>query len=145
LGSRKPGAPLNSSYNSVMTMPEASAVSDVSLRQLAEWAQGQARRLAADFGFDSSEDGGRAHFALAQAVKLGEEVGELHAEVLGALKYQRREKAGQYNSDTLEGEIADAMVCLALLAQVLDVDLARAVNRKIQHLEARNRQAEVIA
>ena len=128
-----------------MTMPEMSAVPDVSLRQLAEWTEGQARRLAAEFGFDSSEDGGREHFALAQAVKLGEEVGELHAEVLGALKYQRKEKAGRYGSDTLGGEIADVMVCLALLAQVLDVDLSRAVSTKIEHLEARNRQAELTA
>lgn len=117
----------------------------MSLRQLAEWAEGQARRLAAEFGFDSSEDGDREHFTLAQAVKLGEEVGELHAEVLGALKYQRKEKAAHYGSDTLGGEIADVMVCLALLAQILDVDLARAVSSKVEHLEARNRQAELTA
>jgi NTP pyrophosphatase (non-canonical NTP hydrolase) len=127
-----------------MTMPETSAP-DMSLRQLAEWAEGQARRLAADFGFDSAADGGRARFALAQAVKLGEEVGELHAEVLGALKYQRKEKADKYGSDTLGGEIADVMVCVALLAQVLDVDLANAVSTKIEHLEARNRQTELTA
>jgi hypothetical protein len=49
-------------------------------------AEGQARRPASNFGLDSTEDGDNAYFALAQTVKLGEEVGELHAEVLGALK-----------------------------------------------------------
>jgi hypothetical protein len=33
------------------------------------------------------------------------------------------------------------MVCLALLAQILNVDLAGAVSAKIEHLEARNRHS----
>ena len=126
-------------------MPGTSAVSDMSLRELARWAEGQAGRLAANFGLDMSADGDNAYFALAQTVKLGEEVGELHAEVLGALKYHRKDKAGRYGSDTLGGELADVMVCLALLAQILDVDLAGAVSSKIEHLKARNRPAEVTA
>lgn len=122
----------------------ASAIpDDMSLRDLSHWAQGQARRLAANFGLDLSADSDNSYFALAQTVKLGEEVGELHAEVLGALKYHRADKTGQYQADTLGGELADVMVCLALLAQILDVDLAEAVSAKIEHLEARNRNAEL--
>jgi hypothetical protein len=34
------------------------------------------------------------------------------------------------------------MVCIALLAQILDVDVARAVSSKVDQLVARNRQAE---
>lgn len=126
-------------------MPGTSAVPDMSLRELARWAEGQARRLASDFGLDSSAERDYAYFALVQTVKLGEEVGELHAEVLGALKHQRKEKAGQYSSATLGGELADAMVCLALLAHAFNVDLAGAVSSKIEHLEARNRQADLTA
>ena len=48
-------------------------------------------------------------------------------------------------SDTLGGELADVIVCLALLAQILHVDLAMAVSNKIEYLEARNRQAELMA
>jgi NTP pyrophosphatase (non-canonical NTP hydrolase) len=110
----------------------------MSLRQLTSWAEGQARRLAANFGLDPAAGGDNAYFALAQTVKLGEEVGELHAEVLGALRYHRSDKAGQYGAETLGGELADVMVCLALLAQILKVDLAGAVTAKIKHLEARN-------
>lgn len=117
---------------------DTTALHDMSLRELSHWAEGQAKRLAANFGLDSAGSD-NAYFALAQTVKLGEEAGELHAEVLGALKYHRADKAGQYGSDTLGGELADVMVCLALLAQILDVDLAQAVSTKINHLEARNR------
>jgi NTP pyrophosphatase (non-canonical NTP hydrolase) len=111
----------------------------MSLRDLAQFAEGLARRLAANFGFDPGTGGGHVSFALAQTVKLGEEVGELQAEVLGALEYQRREKAGRYSRDTLGGELADVMVCVALLADTFGVDLARAVGSKIEQLEARNR------
>jgi hypothetical protein len=87
-----------------MSMPEATPPPDMSLRDLAQFAEGQARRLAANFGFDPAGRGGDGCFALAQTVKLGEEVGELQAEVLGALELQRREKAGRYSRETLGGE-----------------------------------------
>ena len=76
----------------------------------------------------------------ASGIKLGEEVGELQAEVLGALDFQRREKADRYSRDSLGGELADVMVCVALLADAFGIDLAVAVARKIEQLEARNRQ-----
>jgi NTP pyrophosphatase (non-canonical NTP hydrolase) len=122
-----------------MSMSEAPPPPDMSLRDLTQFAEGLARRLAANFGFDPGTGGGHVSFALAQTVKLGEEVGELQAEVLGALEYQRREKAGRYSRDTLGGELADVMVCVALLADTFGVDLARAVGSKIEQLEARNR------
>lgn len=109
--------------------------SDMSLRDLSGWAQQQAKRLAANFDLDTERD--RPYFALVQAVKLGEEVGELHAEVLGAVRYCRSDKAGRYTPETLAGELADVTVCLALLSQILDVDLAQAVSQKIAHLEGR--------
>jgi NTP pyrophosphatase (non-canonical NTP hydrolase) len=126
-----------------MSMPEATPPADMSLRDLAQFAEGQARRLAANFGLDPTGPGRDFCFALAQAVKLGEEVGELQAEVLGALELQRREKAGRYSRETLGGELADVMVCVALLADTFGVDLARAVASKIEQLEARNHQAEI--
>jgi NTP pyrophosphatase (non-canonical NTP hydrolase) len=122
-------------------MQPNAAADDMSLRQLSTWAEGQAKRLADNFGLDPTAGSDNAYFALAQTVKLGEEVGELHAEVLGSLKYHRSDKTGQYGADSLGGEFADVMVCLALLAQILNVDLAGAVSAKIEHLEARNRHA----
>jgi hypothetical protein len=66
----------------------------------------------------------------------------MHAEVLGALKYHRADKAGQYGATTLGGELADVVVCLALSTQILDVDLVQAVSAKISHLEERRRPSE---
>jgi NTP pyrophosphatase (non-canonical NTP hydrolase) len=123
------------------------AYPDLSLRELSEWATGQAKRLAANFNLDPEAETDRAFFALAQATKLGEEVGELHAEVLGAVRYHRADKAGRYTADTLGGELADVTVCLALLARILDIDLAAAVGEKIGHLNARtyiNSPAEAV-
>jgi hypothetical protein len=76
-------------------MAEDIASYDMSLRDLSQWAGQQAKRLAKNFGLDASE---HRTFALAQTVKLGEEVGELHAEVLGALSYHRSDKAGRYGA-----------------------------------------------
>ena len=118
-------------------MHEDAAGDDLSLRELARWADGQARYIAAQFGLGPAADGDNAILVLAQAVKLGEEVGELHAEILGALSYQRQDKAIEYSGDTLSGELADVMVCLAILARTLNIDLARAVNAKIEHLDRR--------
>jgi NTP pyrophosphatase (non-canonical NTP hydrolase) len=126
-----------------MSMPETPPAPDMSLRDLAQFAEGQARRIAANIGLDPTARDGHVSFALAQTVKLGEEVGELQAEVLGALEYQRKEKAARYSRDTLGSELADVMVCVALLADTFGVDLARAVGSKLEELEARNRQAEI--
>lgn len=108
---------------------------DISLREAASWASQQAKRLAANFGLDLAGD--RDMFALAQTAKLGEEVGELQAEVLGSLKYCRTDKVAQFTPESLAGELADVLVCTMLLAEILDVDLARAVANKIGSLRER--------
>jgi NTP pyrophosphatase (non-canonical NTP hydrolase) len=81
---------------------------------------------------------GSPAFVLAQAAKLAEEVGEVQAEVLGQAGYQRKSKAG-FTTDTMADELADVMVCVAILASSHDVDLGKAVAAKIERLEARHR------
>ena len=117
-------------------MPEVnSGRNDMSLREASDWAGQQAKRLAANFGMDIAAD--RDKFALAQAAKLGEEVGELHAEVLGAIKYCRKDKAAQFTGESLVAEMADVMVCTLLLAEIFQVDLPAAVADKIDFLRER--------
>lgn len=111
------------------------ADANMSLRDAAEWANQQAKRLAANFGLDVVDD--RDRFALAQAVKLGEEVGELNAEILGAIKYCRNDKISQFTSNSLAGELADVMVCTFLLAEIFEVDLPSALTNKIDFLRSR--------
>lgn len=108
---------------------------DVSLREVADWAKQQANRLSAHFGLNGPA--GRDMFALAQTAKLGEEVGELQAEVLGAIRYCRSDKVEGFTPDSLAGELADVMVCTMLLAQIFDVDIAAAIVNKIGILEER--------
>ena len=122
---------------------EEAVPDDLSLRELTRWAEGQARHIAEKFNLGPGADGDNAFFALAQAVKLGEEVGELHAEVLGALRCQRADKPGDYNPGTLGGELADVAVCLAILACTLNVDLAKAVEDKIEALDRRRAADEL--
>ena len=116
-------------------MQDEAVPDDLTFSELAHWAEGQARHIAAKFRLGPDAGTGRAFFVLAQAVELGEEVGELHAEVLGALSYQRPDKDSEFSHDTLGGELADVMVCLAILAQTLNVDLAAAVTDKIKPLD----------
>jgi NTP pyrophosphatase (non-canonical NTP hydrolase) len=116
---------------------------DLSFGELARWADGQARHIATKFRLGPEAGTSHAFFALAQAVKLGEEVGELHAQILGALSYQRSDKSSEFSGDTLGGELADVIVCLAIIAQTLNVDLGSAVTEKIQHLDRRRAADEL--
>jgi NTP pyrophosphatase (non-canonical NTP hydrolase) len=110
---------------------------ELTLGQVCAWANGQARRLAEGHGL-TEEDGDL--FLLAQTVKLGEEVGELHAEVLGRTKFQRAAKAGRYDDASLAGELADVTICIAILSELLGANLSEAVMAKIAQLEARARR-----
>jgi NTP pyrophosphatase (non-canonical NTP hydrolase) len=109
------------------------AAADLTLHEVSAWANLQAKRLAAGYGLDP--DG--ASFVLAQTVKLGEEVGELHAEILGRVGMHHRSKDGSYSGETLANELADVTICVAILAELLDADLSEAVSSKIARLEAR--------
>lgn len=104
------------------------------MRELGEWAAGQADRMRAGL---PPEAAGHPTFVLAQAAKLAEEVGELQAEVLGSAGYQRRAK-GTFTPEGLADELADVMICTAILAASHGVDLGRAVAEKIARIEARH-------
>lgn len=107
---------------------------DLSLRDLREWAGTQAERLR-----QGLPDEAAAHptFVLAQAAKLAEEVGELQAEILGHAGYQRRAK-GDFTAETMAGELADVLICTAILSASHGVDLGQAVATKIAQIEARH-------
>jgi NTP pyrophosphatase (non-canonical NTP hydrolase) len=111
----------------------AEAAKVVTLHEISRWAGIQAKRLAAGYGVDP----GGLPFVLAQTVKLGEEVGELHAEILGSVGLHHRSKAGTYSPDSLANELADVTICVAILAEVVGIDLSDAVSAKIARLEER--------
>jgi NTP pyrophosphatase (non-canonical NTP hydrolase) len=76
-------------------------------------------------------------FLYTQAAKLVEEVGELHAQLLGRSKLQRQGKAQEFSQACLEDEFADVLICVVILAQVAGVDLGRAMLTKMDAVEAR--------
>ncbi|GAB1509827.1 MazG nucleotide pyrophosphohydrolase domain-containing protein [Actinophytocola sp. KF-1] len=108
---------------------------DLTVRDLHEWAGMQAGRLRR--GLDANAASYPA-FVLSQAAKLAEEVGELQAEVLGHAGYQRKSKGAAFTAETIGSELADVLICTAILASSHGVDLGKAVAAKIEKIEARH-------
>ncbi|MGH3867613.1 MAG: MazG nucleotide pyrophosphohydrolase domain-containing protein [Pseudonocardiaceae bacterium] len=106
----------------------------MTVRDLNDWATMQTERLRRALGSDTSS---QPAFVLAQAVKLAEEVGELQAEVLGHAGYQRATKDQSFTTESLSSELADVMICVAILARSHDIDLSKALASKIEKIDAR--------
>lgn len=103
------------------------AAGSITLDQLAMWAARQAEGLAAKKGLQGDE----ALFLALQNAKLGEEAGELMGAVLTFLNYQRDHKLEVFETDTIGTEIADVVICAAILAARTGVDLGAALAQKI--------------
>lgn len=78
-------------------------------------------------------------FLYTQAAKLVEEVGELHAELLGRSNLHRKGKSQEFSQATLEAEIADVMICTLIVAQVAGVDLVKALIAKMDIVDDRTK------
>jgi NTP pyrophosphatase (non-canonical NTP hydrolase) len=105
----------------------------LSLRELSTWSRRQVARIARATHTDQSSE----LMVYAQAAKLVEEVGELHAEILGRSKRQRQGKDQIFDQGSLEAELADVVLATAVLAEVLRVNLAEAISSKMEIIEAR--------
>lgn len=103
----------------------------VTLNDLAGWALKHAGAVANLIDVPASSD----LFLLSQAAKLTEEVGELHAAILGRLNYQRPDKT--FDHAAIESEIADVIICSAVISQVMMIDVASAVQAKMKTLDGR--------
>lgn len=108
------------------------------VRDLSMWCRHTVGVIARRTGADTRDHG----FLLAQTVKLGEEVGELHAEVLGLIGQQRVDKGVEYSVDSLGAELADVVICAGILAEVTGVDLSRALMGKMERVTDRSAVSE---
>jgi NTP pyrophosphatase (non-canonical NTP hydrolase) len=70
----------------------------------------------------------------AQAVKLGEEVGELNEAILAYYNNQRKSKTKDFS---IEKEIADVIIVVLILARHLDIDVNQALQAKIAKIVER--------
>jgi NTP pyrophosphatase (non-canonical NTP hydrolase) len=74
----------------------------------------------------------------ARTIKLGEEYGELCDEVLASVGDQRKGKLVKEKAGDLEGEFADVMIVLFLLAKAMNVDVMRALEYKTQKIREKH-------
>lgn len=109
---------------------------DLTVRDLNDWAKMQSERLRLALGRDASS---QPAFVLAQAAKLAEEVGELQAEVLGHAGYQRSTKWQRFTAESMSSELADVMICVAILASSHGIDLGKALAARIEKIDARHK------
>ncbi|MDD5043149.1 MAG: MazG nucleotide pyrophosphohydrolase domain-containing protein [Patescibacteria group bacterium] len=74
---------------------------------------------------------------LARTVKLAEELGELSEAVLSYNSLQRKDKLDNYKKEELETEFADVIITTLLLAKLMDVDIAKALEEKMEKINKR--------
>jgi NTP pyrophosphatase (non-canonical NTP hydrolase) len=74
---------------------------------------------------------------LSSAVKLTEELGELCNEVLGHSSLQRKDKLDGLDKENLSEEVADVIITTLLLAKVMNVDVEKALEKKIEEINKR--------
>ena len=75
---------------------------------------------------------------LARTVKRGEEYGELCDEILSHTDLQRKEKLMGRDPEHLAEEFADIFIVAMLLAKTMDVDIEKALIKKIEKIEGRH-------
>ena len=71
---------------------------------------------------------------LAKTVKLTEEVGELANDILATLSIQRKSKLEEFDKTNLYQEVADIIISTIVLANILRVDVDRAVKEKMEKI-----------
>lgn len=101
-----------------------------------DWIKRQEARI---WQTQKKERGDASHL-LAYTAKLGEEVGELAEQVLARFGYQRKSKELAHGDDELADECADVIIVSLFLAEAAGVDIEKALSRKMEKLEIRNRE-----
>ena len=74
---------------------------------------------------------------LARTVKLSEELGELCNAVLAFNSMQRKEKLDKHDAGNLSEDFADVMITVLLLAKAMDIDVEKALDKKIDKINRR--------
>lgn len=71
------------------------------------------------------------------ALKVAEESGELVGEALKHLGLQRKEKLDSMKEDGLGKEMADVIITTMIMAKRFDVDIQKAMEKKMQIIKER--------
>ncbi|MBI2045498.1 hypothetical protein HYT23_05545 [Candidatus Pacearchaeota archaeon] len=103
------------------------------IKELMDFINIEDKRLKEKFGHYADQE----KRTLARTVKLGEEFGELCDEILSKMSLQRKEKLTEKDKENLEKEFADVIITTLLLAKSIDVDVAKALENKINEINKR--------
>ena len=104
----------------------------MTIAELSEFAAWSNERIAERF-----PEGNPEQAALAHAVKIGEELGELYEAVLAASLRQRTEKLAAHTQENLAEECADVLISTLVLADEMNVDVQKALHAKMAKIRSR--------
>ena len=71
------------------------------------------------------------HRVFARTMKIVEELGELADEILTSMNLQRNSKIAKFSRENIEDEFADVLGSLILLANELNIDVEKVIQKKI--------------
>lgn len=106
------------------------------LKGLRKFIKKEDKRLRKHYGNYKDEE----KRILARTVKLTEELGELCDEVLSYNSMQRKDKLDNHDANNLSEEFADVVITTLLLAEVMNVDIEKALKRKIDKINKRYKE-----
>lgn len=103
------------------------------LKDLLKFIEIEDRRLKKYYGGYTDQE----KRILARTVKLSEELGELCNAVLTFNSMQRKEKLDKHDAENLSEEFADVLITALLLAKAMDIDIEKALDKKINKINGR--------
>ncbi|HBG81875.1 TPA: hypothetical protein DDW69_03475 [candidate division CPR2 bacterium] len=74
---------------------------------------------------------------LAHLAKAYEEMGELSEDILSYCSLQRQDKLDAYSKESLGAEVSDALITILLIADIMEVDVEKALEWKIEKVKSR--------
>ncbi|MBU0530192.1 MAG: hypothetical protein KKC05_00825 [Nanoarchaeota archaeon] len=102
------------------------------LKEILEFIESEDKRIRDHYGYTDEEKR-----ILTRTVKLGEEFGELCEEILSHHSFQRTDKLEKRDQENLAEEFADVIFTSLLLARSLNVDIEKAMERKMEKVKKR--------
>lgn len=103
------------------------------LKDLIKFIKKEDKRLRERYGNYKDEE----KRILARTVKLTEELGELCDEILSFNAMQRQDKLDKHDANNLFEEFADVLITTLLLAEVMKVDIEKALEQKMEKIDKR--------
>ena len=103
------------------------------LKELLKFVEIEDERLKKYYGGYSNQE----KRILARTIKLTEELGELCNEVLAHNSLQRKHKLNNHSKGNLPEEFADVIITTLLLAKALNIDIKKALEKKIEKINKR--------